>query len=113
MIIRDLPSTEYPAATLDQHEIPFALSNGETNIIITATHGDLPDGVCFIAELVVDGGSRGMYQSSGGVVRDKLGNPTGGTIETIVVMPLDGATSGVIRVANPQTITTALKIEAL
>lgn len=114
MIIRDLPSTEYAASTLDQHVIDFMLMGGETKIIITATHGDLPDGDCFIAELIVGGISCGLYKSGGGVVHDKSGNATGGTMATTISMPLpDGATSGSIRVANPQAITTAIRIEAI
>jgi hypothetical protein len=94
-------------------DLAFTAPIDATQIVVTLTHGDWPDGVCARAEIMWGGVSSGVFQTSGGVVRDKAGNPTGGTmVTTRTCAKPAGITDGVARVEVLQTLRTAILVEA-
>lgn len=57
---------------------PFAVDPALTTITVTLDHPDWPEGECIRLEVWWDGVPGGQFSASGGIVRDKAGNPTGG-----------------------------------
>jgi len=94
--------------------LPFSVNAGATRMVVTFTHGDWPEGGPVLrCELLWDGVSAGVFQTSGGVVRDKAGNPTGGTISTTLQAAKPaGVTSGVVRAEVLQTFTSSILVES-
>lgn len=62
-------------------EVTLAVNPGATIITITITRGDWPEGPCLEYDILWGGVPDGSTIIGGGVVRDKAGNPTGGTMQ--------------------------------
>jgi hypothetical protein len=94
--------------------IPFTGDINATLIRVTFTHPDWPEvGPVLQCELLWGGVSAGLFQTSGGIIRDKAGNPTGGTAETTLqVAKPPGFTSGSVRAQVLQTFTSSIMVES-
>jgi len=94
-------------------DIPFTVAVGATRVQITFTHGDWPEGPVLQFVPVWGGVAAGATQIGGGPLRDKAGNPIGGTRETAInVAKPPGRTSGTVQVRVLQTFTSAIRVES-
>lgn len=93
----------------------FALSvdPGITEFHVTLVHPDWPEGECVRCNVDWDGDvPSGTVSLGGGTVRDKAGNPTGGTMTTKwVCRKPAGITGGTCNLRVMQTLTSAVLIE--
>jgi hypothetical protein len=94
--------------------IPFTVAADVTQLVVTFTHGDWPEGGPVLRCTLLWGGvPAGNFTTSGGVVRDKAGNPTGGTIQTTLsTSKPPGFTSGVVEAVVLQTFISAILVES-
>ena len=94
--------------------IPFSVAADATRILVSFTHPDWPEGGPVLRANVQWGGvPGGVFTTGGGVIRDKAGNPTGGTAVTTLSVPKPpGQTSGVAEVIVLQTFTSAIMVES-
>jgi hypothetical protein len=94
------------------NSLPFSVDAAVTQITITLEHGDWPEGPCF--SLMIDWGTvqTGLFSCGGGLVRDKAGNPTGGTMRvTWTCYKPAGITAGTVHLTVLQRINTAVLVE--
>lgn len=92
---------------------PFTVDAVATRLKLTLTHPDWPEGDCVHIDVTWPNGHTGTFSSGGGVVRDKAGNPTGGTtILTWTCNKPPGVTSGTARVQTMQALRSAVLVEA-
>lgn len=93
----------------------FALSIDPsiTEFRVTLQHPDWPEGECVRCNVDWNGDiSSGTVSLGGGVVRDKQGNPTGGTMTTVwTCRKPSGVIGGTCNLRVMQTLTSAVLIE--
>lgn len=84
-----------------------------TEFRVLLTHPDWPEGECIRCNVDWTGDvPSGQISMGGAVVRDKQGNPTGGTMTTVwTCRKPAGVTSGACNLRVMQTLTTAVLIE--
>jgi hypothetical protein len=94
--------------------LAFSVAADATRILVTFTHPDWPEGGAVVrCELLWGGVSAGVFETSGGLIRDKAGTPIGGTtITTLQVSKPPGFTGGTARVQVLQTFTSAILVES-
>ena len=110
-VLVDLASQPWAVQTAT---LNFSVEAGATRIRVTFTRGDWPEGRVMAAELLWGGVPAGLFTTSGGLVRDKQGNPTGGTMQTTYeAAKPPGVTSGTVRVQILQAFTSAILVESL
>lgn len=92
---------------------PVSIAGDITQIQVALEHRDWPEGDCFAVDVTWSNGSNtGTFTCGGGVIRDKAGNPTGGTsVTTWTCNKPAGVTAGVVNFVAMQRISTALLIE--
>jgi hypothetical protein len=110
-VLVSLASQSFGPQTRD---LSFTVDVNATLIRVTFTHGDWPSGGPILRiDLLWNGISAGQFQTSGGPVRDKNGNPTGGTVvTTLQTAKPTGITSGTARIEVLQTFTSAIVVES-
>lgn len=93
--------------------VPFSVNPALTRFRVTLTRPTWPEGTCVRVSVQWDDGSDpGAFASSGGVVRDKTGTPTGGTQDlTWECSKPPGRGSGTLSIEVLQTLTTAVLVE--
>lgn len=109
-ILLSLPASSFAPQTQD-----FVLSVAPEiqEFRVSLTHGDWPEGECIRCDVLWDGGAAtGQVRLGGGVVRDKAGNPIGGTKTTTwsCYKPA-GVTGGTRHLQIVQALNTAVLIE--
>lgn len=84
-----------------------------TEFRVTLQHPDWPEGECVRCNVDWDGDApSGTVSLGGGVVRDKAGNPTGGTMTTVwSCRKPAGVSGGTCNLRIMQTLTSAVLIE--
>jgi hypothetical protein len=93
-------------------EATLAVNPGATRITFTVTRGDWPEGPCLEYDILWSGVPDGATIVGGGVVRDKAGNPTGGTMQVTRTSNVrGGATEFTARVRFIQRLTGAILVE--
>jgi hypothetical protein len=110
-VLSSLSSRTFNPQTQD---IPFTVAENATLIQVSFTHPDWPEtGPVLQLDVQWGGVPGGVFTTSGGIVRDKAGNPTGGTMVTsLTVSKPPGQTSGSVRAQVLQTFTSAILVES-
>lgn len=109
-VLVDLAERNWPA---QDNDFPVVFEAGWTRIRLTLVHPDWPDGECIRMNVLWSSGDVGQFSSAGGIVRDKAGNPTGGTKTLIWDCPKpEGVTDATIRVSVLQGLRSAVLVEA-
>jgi hypothetical protein len=110
-VLASLTSRQFLPQTRD---IPFTVGANLTRFVVTLTHPDWPEGECVRISVDFGNGFGGEWRLGGGVIRDKQGNPTGGTRDLVFTCnkPPD-VTGGTVRVQVMQTLTSAVVVEGL
>lgn len=91
----------------------FSVDAAATRLQLTLEHPDWPEGECIRLKITWPTGDTGEFSSSGGLVTDKVGIPTGGT-ETLTWTcnkPAD-VTAGTVHVQTVQALRSAVLVEA-
>lgn len=93
--------------------VPFGVDAAATELKLMLTHPDWPEGECIRIDVSWPGGQTGQFSTGGGLVRDKQGNPIGGTaVLTWSCAKPAGATEGVANIEVVQQLTTAVLVES-
>jgi hypothetical protein len=93
-------------------EFAFGIDADLTQLVVTLTHPDWPEGECVRIDVLWPDGRTGTFSTNGGPVTDKAGNPTGGTRSlTWTCHKPAGVTSGEARIEVVQTLTSAMLVE--
>jgi hypothetical protein len=109
-VLASLSSRQFAPQTRD---IPFTIGPNVERLRLTLTRPDWPEGQCVRINVQWDDGSEpGVFETSGGVITDKAGNPTGGTRDlTWECGKPAGRAAGTARIEVLQTLTAAVLVE--
>ena len=91
---------------------PFDVDATLTRLLLTLTHPDWPEGECIRLQVFWGAVPGGQFSSGGGLVRDKAGNPTGGTkVLTWETNKPRDVVEGVLHIEIMQALRTAYLVE--
>lgn len=109
-ILVDVSERNWPA---QDNSFPFAVDAAATRLQLTLEHPDWPEGECVHIRITWPTGDTGEFRCSGGVVRDKAGNPTGGTTQLTwnCYKPV-GVMEGDAHVQTMQALRSAVLVES-
>lgn len=109
-VLLNVGSQSYSAQS---QTLGFTVAANATQITVTLTHPDWPEGECIRAELLWGGVSSGIFSTGGGLIRNKAGVPIGGTtVLTRTASKPPGLTSGQVRLQTVQALTSAILVES-
>jgi hypothetical protein len=113
-IVANVPSQQYTPLS---RNVNFSVAADATQMLVTFTHANTlaawPSGPLLTFEVLWNGVPQGLATIGGGVRNDKAGVPIAGNVVTAFgTNKPAGLTSGSVRVATLQTLTTAILVES-